>query len=468
MAISTPGLGSGLDVNGIVSQLVQLERKPIAQLESQKSSLETKLSQWGQISSRLSTLRDAVQALKDPALWDAKAVTVSGSGVTATATANAAAGQYEVQVNQLAAAQKLSSDNTYGTGALGWSGSLQITKGTWAGGNFTPGGGSPATVTIAATDTLATIAQKINQANAGVSASVVNTGSGLKLAIRGLNTGEDNGFAIRAYDGSNNEITDGTGLGGLTYATGITNGMGGTLASNASIQIDGITVTSSTNTISNAISGVTFNLAATNTAPVTVSVGTDNAKLRDAIKAFQTAYNEVASFLRSATRADTSGSGNNGPLVGDQAALGIQRALRDLVGSNGPGGLPWSRLSDVGLQLQRDGTLSLNAAKLDSALASPTQLGTFFDDASDGLATRMQTRLNQWLAFDGTVKSRSQNLQNGIERRNDDIARQEARIERIEKQLLKQYSALDATLSGLNGLSSYITQQISQWNKSAR
>ncbi|WP_058616143.1 flagellar filament capping protein FliD [Tepidimonas taiwanensis] len=464
MAISSPGVGSGLDVNNIISQLVALERKPIQQLQSQKTIAQTRLSQWGQIKSALSTLQDAANALRSPSLWNSRTASVSGAGVTATASAGTTAGSFTVSVTQLASEQKLSTNATYGTGALGWSGKLSITKGEWSGGSFTPGSAPTVDVTIAAGDKLSDIASKINAAGAGVTATVVNTGSGLRLAIRSNTTGEANGFSIRAYDSSNNEITNGTGLGGLTYATGITNGMNGSLATDAQLSIDGVAVSSASNTV-NAVPGITLTLTGTNTTPAVVTVDNDTKAIRGAIETFQKAYNDLNTLLRNATRADTTGKGDNGPLVGDQTAQTIQRALRNVVGATGPGGLAFSRLSDIGLQVARDGSLTLNATKLDAALSNLSDLRTFFDDTSAGIATQVRDITSRLTAFDGAVETRRNGLQKTLARQDESIARLENRVARTEAMLRAQYTRLDSTLAGLNGLSTYVSQQLAQWNK---
>ena len=139
MAISAPGVGSGLDVKSIVSKLVALERRPIQQLQTQKSSLQTKLSQWGQIKSALSALQDAANRLRDPGLWNTRTATVTGSGVSASTGAGATSGSFNVSVSQLATAQNVRTNATFGAASLGWEGRLQITGGQWdTGGNFSP------------------------------------------------------------------------------------------------------------------------------------------------------------------------------------------------------------------------------------------------------------------------------------------------------------------------------------------
>lgn len=468
MAISAPGVGSGLDVESIVSKLVALERRPIQQLQTQKSSLQTKLSQWGQIKSALSALQDAANRLRDPGLWNTRTATVTGSGVSASAGAGATSGSFNVSVSQLATAQNVRTNATFGAASLGWEGRLQIAGGQWdTGGNFTSGSASPIDINVSATDTLTDIARKINDAGAGVTATVVNTGSGQRLAIRSNNTGEANGFEIRTFDSNDDEITDGTGLGNLRFASGGTSGLTGSLGTNAELEIDGIPVTSASNTVANAINGVTLTLSATTSTPAQVSIGNDTKAYRDAIENFQRAYNSLNTLLRNATRADSTGNGSNGPLIGDQAAIGIQRALRNVLGNNGPGGLPFNRLSDIGMEVMRDGSLNItNSSKLNNGLSDPASLRTFFDDATAGIATQVRNITSRLLSMDGTVNTRSQGLQNSIKRQDRQIERQEDRITRVEAQLRAQYSRLDTTLSGLTGLNAFLSQQISQWNRS--
>lgn len=234
----------------------------------------------------------------------------------------------------------------------------------------------------------------------------------------------------------------------------------------AAIEIDGIAITGATNTFSDTIAGLSLEAKKVTSAPVTVTVGPDTGAMKDAVKAFQEAFNALSNTIKDLTRADPNGQGN-GPLRGDQAAIGLLTMLRNYAGASGPGPGP-TRLTDIGLEFTRDGTLSLNTARLDSALANPAQLQGLFADPGAGIASRLKTFVSNALTASGTVGSRQRYLQESVARKNQEITRLEEQVARTEKRLRAQYTALDATVAGYNGLSSFINQQLSVWSQSKK
>jgi flagellar hook-associated protein 2 len=268
--ISTPGVGSGLDVKSIVTQLVNLEKAPLTLLQTKAASLQTKLSAFGRIKSELASLQDAAAALLDNSTWSSKTFTSNNtSAITGSSSATALSTTFSVQVSALAQAQSVRSVPLATGAAIGSAGRLDIQGGQWTGNSFGPGAAAAVSVNIAATDTLADIATKINSSSAGLTAVVVRSGAEDRLMLRGNGTGDAAGFRIQAFDSSNAAITDGTtGVGKLAYDYGTTAfyGMTATLqAQNASISIDGIAVSSATNTVADAVPGITLNLLATTT-----------------------------------------------------------------------------------------------------------------------------------------------------------------------------------------------------------
>lgn len=468
MAISSPGVGSGLDVNGIISQLIALERKPIQQTQTQIGGLQSGISAWGQIKSGLAKLQDAASKLLDENLWKRNTATSSNeSALAVRTTGGAVAARYDITVQALAQAQAVrSAVPLASSGALGLSGRLEFTRGTWAGGTFN-GSGSPTSVTVEATDTIDDIARKVNEANAGVSAVVVRNGSQASLVFKSRDTGAANGFEVRAYDDSNTLITDGsTGLGALSY---FDNGGGivgmdlSAAAQDAAAEIDGVAVSSATNTLSGVISGLTLELKTVSATPVTVTVNTDTQSMGDAVKAFQQAFNDLSKTIKDLTRADPTGAGN-GPLRGDQAATGILTMLRNYAGSAASGtGL--TRLTDLGLTFQRDGSLGLDITRLEAALADPNQVRNVFAENTAGIGRRIRDFARDALAASGAASSRERTLQETVKRKNAEIERIEERVQRSEQRLRAQYTALDAKMAQYTGLSNYINQQLGLWNK---
>ncbi|MGQ9724133.1 MAG: flagellar filament capping protein FliD [Tepidimonas sp.] len=469
MAISAPGVGSGLDVNNIIGQLVALERKPIQQIQAQIGGLQNSISAWGQIKGGLSKLQDASAKLLDDQLWRGNTATSGNEAVLGVRSdGGAVAGQYSVRVQALAQAQSIRTTTPFAANTpLGLEGRLELRQGSWSGGSFSASG-SPVSVSISSSDTLGAIASKINSANAGISALVVRSGGQETLVLKSRQTGSANGFEVRAFDAADNLITDGsTGLGVLSYFNNGSGIVGQTLsaaAQDAVIDIDGVTVTSASNTLSDTIAGLTLEAKAVSASPVTVTVVTDKAAMVEAVQAFQQAFNELSKTIKDLTRADPTGQGN-GPLRGDQAAIGILTMMRNYASSEVSGG-GVARLSDIGLGFERDGSLSLKAAELDAALSSPEQVRALFSDASAGIARGIRNFISGALAIDGTANLRERSLKDSLTRKNQEISRIEERVSRSEQRLRAQYTLLDTKMAQYNSLSSYITQQLGAWSKS--
>lgn len=462
--ISSPGIGSGLDVQKIVSQQVALESKPLEKLESKDTSLKSEISTWGVINSQLSALQDASQELMDLSSWNTRALKSSNDdAVTGTAAEGATVGSFAVNVTQLAQAQSTRMASAIPATDTFSAGRLDISLGD--GSSF----GSAISVDISDGDSLSAIASKINgTANAGVTATVIKTGAGEQLVMRSNSTGVAMGFKVEAFDGGGAAITNGTGLGALAYNDGVsTGGMTLTQAGmDATATIEGIAVTSASNTLTDAVPGLTLNLQQVGTSTVTVSNDTKPAK--DAIDGFVEAYNTIVSNLNSLTKYDSS-TKTAGPLQGDATAVGLLNTLTNMVGATGPAGTSYSRMSDVGLELQRDGTLSTNTTKLTAALANPADLKTFFSDVGTtntdtGMARRFYDYTFGATGTEGLVTSRSNALQQAVSRNQTDMERMQARINKTEERLYKTYSALDTQMASLTAMNNFITQQITTWN----
>jgi flagellar hook-associated protein 2 len=473
--ISTPGVGSGLDVRTIVSQLVALERQPITQLQTKASSLQTKLSAYGRLKSEMATLQDAATALTNPSTWNSKTFTSNNtSAVTGSVTEGALATSFSVRVNNLAQAQSVRSGALATNAAIGSEGRLDLQSGKWDGTTFTSSG-SAVSVNILDTDTLSDIAGKINSSGAGVTAVVVRSGAEDRLLLRGNGTGDDAGFRIQSFDGGGTAITDGTtGVGSLAFDHGPTGFYGMTrtqTAMDANIEIDGIAVSSATNTVSDAVPGVTLNLLAETTSNAQVSIAANEAETKARLETFQKAYNTLNASLADLTRYNAANK-SAGPLQGDSTAVGLQSVLRSMLGANGPAGTSFSRLSDVGMELQRDGSLSINSAKLTASLAKPEDLRTFFDADSgnattDGLAKRLGDFVRTAVSIDGTIDNRNKALKSAIDRNTTEQERISERVTRSETRLYAQFSRLDANMAALSSLGSFVSSQVAVWNQSS-
>jgi flagellar hook-associated protein 2 len=303
---------------------------------------------------------------------------------------------------------------------------------------------------------------------------VVTSGTQQRLLVRSSDTGEDYGFEIKAYDESSTEITDGsTGVGKFSYiaATSGTSGLTQTQAGqDASVSVEGITITSSSNTVSDAVPGVTLKLLSTTSSDVQITVGNDTDTIKTKLTAFQDAYNTLVSNLKTLTKYDAT-TKKAGDLQGDGTAVTLLSVLNSMISATGPAASStFSYLSDVGLQVQSSGLLSTSSSTLTTALDSLDDLKTFFYNyggttTTNGLARRF--RDFEWDAngVEGTISLKNTALSAAITRNESNQDKFNLRIAEIQKRLYKQYGGLDSRMGGLNGLSSFVSAQVAQWNK---
>lgn len=475
--ITSLGVGSGLDLNTIVTKLVALERQPLTQMQSQASLLQTQVSSFGQISSLMGSLQTASNALTNPLLWSGSAVSSGDTSVVSvTAGTDVAAGNYAVTVQQLANSQTLASGASYASSSdLVGSGTLTLDLGSWNSdqSSFTPKtGGSSINIDVTASDTVQTLADKINGAGAGITATLVTDSSGVRLALRSSSTGAANGFRVQAADSDGNN-TDALGLSLVAFdppngATAMQLMQGST---DAKATVNGIAVTAASNALTSVVAGLTLNLNNVSATPVNVTSTADTASVQAAVKTFASAYNAMVSYISSQTKYDATAK-VGGLLQGDSAATGLQAKLRAMVGSSSGASSTFPRLSDIGLEVQRDGTLLVNQAKLDSATGNLAELKKAFsatdiaNSANSGFARRYSDLATQALGVDGTITTRTSGLQALITKNGNDQTALNDRVDLFQTRLVAQYTALDANVAKLNALNAYVSQQVTIWTNS--
>lgn len=475
--ITSTGIGSGLDVNTILTQLVALERKPIEQLQTEAGKLDARLSSFGRVQSSLDTLRSAARTLTDAATWQAVTGTSADSAaVQVQAGSNTSPGAYAVRVNTLAAAQINATTAVAGaTTAIG-EGTLHIQLGAWNDDatGFTPKTGT-STIDISigpGEDTLEKIRDKINgTANVGVKASIVNDATGSRLVLQSTTTGKENGFRIQVDD-NDGVPDDDSGLSRLAYdpENGIAVSSRPQPGANATATINGLPVESASNTLSNVIDGVTLTLAKQTASAVDVTISRDNTSMRKAVDTFVSAYNDLNKLLRDQTKYDAT-SKSAGTLQGDRTAIAIMAQVRQAMGLSSTASSTFGRVSDIGLQIQTDGSIKTTGSKLDSAIGNLDEIRKFFSAAgtgsgTEGLATRLRALTDQFLGTDGSVSTRQEGLRKLKTVNTDRQAVLEDRVVATEKRLRAQYQQLDLNMARLTGLSSYVTQQVTRWNNS--
>ncbi len=485
--LSSAGLGSGLNVTSIVSQLVALEKAPLTLLATKATSEKAQISSFGQIQSQISALTDAATAMSNPSAWTAsKASSSNPNAASITATNLAQPASFSLDVDALATQQSVSSGPLTAGAALG-AGTLKFQLGNWSGNSFSPvlgapvlpatvGLPAPVSVTISATDTVATLAAKINAANAGVVATAFNDGTADRLLLRSKNTGAAAGFQVTSPDGAPAALL----FDPSTATTGTMADPANPIqySQDAKARINGIAVTSASNTLASNIPGVTINLLATTTtgypaspvrSPATLNISTDVTPGVGFVQNFVTTYNTLNATLSSMTKYDAA-TQTAGMFQGDSAVVGLQNVMRRMLGSTSLGASS-QYLSDVGLETQLDGSLKINTTKLSTAANNGTTLQQLFtannsDPASNGFALKFRDFGKSALGIGGMATNQASALAAVLA---DNTKQQTAvndRAAALQAQLQAQYSALDARMAQLNSIGSYVSQQVTLWNKS--
>ena len=446
MPIVASGAGSGLDIANLVSQLVAAEADPTnARLNSRETDLDSELSAFGTLKSALSSFQSSVTKLEDESAFLVYSATSSNEeAFTATANSKAVPGTYNIEVVQLAKAEKLRSvDYTTSADIVG-TGTLDISLGT-----------ETFQLTIDATNnTLEDIRAAINSApdNPGVTASLISVDSGTQLILSSDKLGASNNITIVATD---DDVLDGVDL-TLLDSSNFT-----TLrpASDAVIKVDTQTVTRENNTFSDVITGVTFNLESAQPGTVeTLSVDSDIDTIKDNLESFVLNYNTLTGIMKGLSNFDQS-TQIAGPLNGDSVLRGVQSNMRQALSTTVTNGV-FANLTDIGVSLGDGGSLVIDDVKLDEKLNSQLfDVNAFFSSES-GFAQSFTTGLSGYVEDDGIIDSRSDGLQSRLDRIDDQRDVLARRMVALEARLSAQFTAMDILVSQLQSTGSFLTQQL--------
>ena len=451
--ISFSGLASGLDSRAIIDALLAVERRPIRALEQKKNLLSQSKNLFNDLQTKIEKLRDAAGAIKD--LDSFLKFTASTSDedqfFTVEAGESASPGTYDLHVESLAKATiqvstgNLDKDTTTVVDATPFT--------------FTFGDGHTLQITPSGALTLEKLAGEINSAESApgvtqtdVRATVLDTGvagpNQFKLVVTSLNEGTDAGFTVAG---------DNAGSQTATFFTGMTNNSAeNTVASNAIIKISGVSVTRPSNTIADAIQGVTFKLKGLNPEgsgnATNVSIVPDASGTKDKINEFIGAYNEVIDFVKAQNELATSGTAR-GPLFGDVTLRQIRSSLRNELGRNpvATGNPEYTILKNVGIDTDTDGRLTLTDTEFTDALADdPNAVKRLFSDQSAGKAGLVFTYLDDITdSVDGLFKARLDGFDRQIRSADLQIEEKERRLEEFEERQLKRFAALESLISQL-------------------
>ena len=435
--ISAPGVGSGLDVNSIVNQLMEIERQPLNRLESSKKDLQVQLSAFGQLNSALSTFQSALGDLKTVDAFEVyKAASSDEGALTATADSSAAPGSIDIQVVRLAEVHKMGSlaiadtDTT----ALGRAGDKMTF--TVNGNAFTVDGGGM---------TLSQLADAVNDApdNTGVSATIISENSGSnRLVLTSAETGNANAINLSATGrlGRDLDLAD----------------INDPAQLDSELLVDGLyTVTRSGNTIDDAISGVTLNLIAETSTEVQLKVSRDTESVTESVQAFVDAFNELKTTIDS-----LSGEGND--LEADNTLRSIESQIQAVFNtppSAADGAFTY--LSEIGVSFQRDGRLSLDSGALQNAIDIDfAGMAELFAGDDQGYLFRADALISNLVQADGLIDIRQDGLNSRIDRVDQRISDMEYRLGLREQRLLNQFNTLDTLMGQLQGTSAFLTQQL--------
>jgi len=433
--ISSPGIGSGLDVNSIITQLMAIERRPLNLIERKQSDTRAQLSDIGQLNSAMATFQTAMRELNS--LSDFKFFSTTSSNDTvigASADSTAATGTFSVRVDNLAVAQKQSS-RAYadtGTTTIGGTGDMTITI-----------GGNSTTIVNAGSLTLTGLQDAINNAadNPGVTASILSENSG---SFRLILTSDATGLANQAALSFSGTAGDAANL-NMTQIIA---------AEDASILIDNtFTITRSSNTITDAISGVTLNLVSESTTAASININRDNTKVAESAQNFVDTYNALQTTIDDLRK---------GSLRGDNSLLSLETQLRSVF-NKPPASInsQYSYLAEIGVSFDKLGKLSLDTDKLDTALNTDFPgVAELFANDNQGYAYRLDTLATSILAPDGLLDARKSGIETRMGSFDLRIEREEYRLTLVEARLRRQFTALDTLLSSMASTSNFLSQQL--------
>jgi len=464
MAItSSLGIGSGMDINGIVTQLVAAEGRPaIGAITRKEDEANDRLSALGRLKSSLSDFRTATGKLNELGAFSTHKSTSQNEDILAvTSEFGAAAGSYSLEVQQLAEAHKLTSNGYSGYSDVVGSGTVTLSV---AGNDFS--------VTLDDTNnTLQGVRDAINKAsdNSGVNASIINVDDGVggtvsKLVLTSKNTGTANNISIIVT-----EDPAALGLSNLVYdpaGSGVTNLTEQNAAQDAKVLVDGQVATRSSNSIDDIIQGVTLDLKTAATGTVfNVDVTLDEESIKKVTEGFVSAYNGLMSIVKDLGKFDPAGD-QSGALIGDSTLRNVQSQMRQAVGrpvSSASSG--YNSLAMIGITMDRDGVMSLNDSDFSAALKNNLNAVSDVFSSSDGVAVRLDTRLDQYLNTGGTFDVQTKSLNNQLNRLSKDRDTVQVRLDNLERGLMKQFIAMDVAVGQFQSTGAYLAQQLSNLSR---
>lgn len=447
------GIGSGLNLSGLLDSLAQTEQKRLIPLKTQKASYNAELSAYGRIQNALDKLQSAAESLDKGSLYSGVKVSSNSEAFTATGSENAVPGHYQVEVTQLARAQSLATgDIAEKDTAIGSGGTITLTLGQ---------GSDKKSVDItlgAQESSLTGVRDAINAADIGINASIIDDGAGdrFHLILSSQETGTANTMTVSVAnnaDLANILHYDGSGASALNETLA---------AQNAQLNINGIAISSQSNTVKNAIQGVTLTLTGeTSNGAATLDTTRDLDAIKNTIESFVSAYNNYHKVKEDLT-AFNGQEKASGILIGESSIRRIENSLRQTL--NAPiQGSDYYNLAQIGVSTTLDGTLEIDSDKLDKALR------TNLDDVkallsggkqNEGLAGIMTGTLKELAGDNGMLSTVTEGIENSIDRLNERMGDMQESIDAQINRYRQQFQQLDKVMAQLNSTQSYLSTQL--------
>ena len=427
--IRSSGLASGLDTQALISSLIDVERNPLRRLEAQRQLITSRRSALEGIESKLDALRAAAEAIDSTSeIGSFSASSSDETIVSATADGTAAVGSYTIEVQALATTRTTQSNTLSADTDVIGSGSIGITV-----------DGTLNTIAIGATDTISEVATAINDADAGVRATVVQVATGdYRLMLESSATGTTDTFVL-----DDSSFTPSAGFSFIDGADLNT-------ATDATVVFNGLSITRSSNTITDIVDGITFELASANVGTdVTVTVAVDVTELTTKVQTFVDAYNEVASLIEAQRGYDGDGNGN-GVLASESILRRLESELRGALTTDTSGtGSTYTSLASIGVTTGADGLLVLNSTDLASAVSDDLDgVLDLFSDSTTGVAANFKTAVDTLVeAGTGVISIRYDSMDTRAYRLDNNITRMEDSLERSEARLVTQFAALESLVA---------------------
>ena len=448
--ISFDGLATGINATETVDKLIEVASRPKILKEAENVRYENQRDSWQELNTKLLNLREEAKNLWRSSTWNTLAASSSDESVlTATTSASASAGSYTFQVTQLAQHHQIASESFTATSDTVGTGTLTVN-------------GTAITVD-ASNNTMSGLATAINAADAGVSASLVNDGSGYRLLLSADDSGAANAITLSA-DASITIFDDaslGVSSGGVYYDEV-------EAAQDAEIQFgtgaNPMTVSSASNTIASVIEGVTLNLAAASPgSSITLTVSRDSTGMEDEVQSFVDAYNDFWSYMKDQTQYDEE-TETRGVLMGDATLYGIKSRVQSIVVNAVATGGGYTTLRSIGLELEDDGTFIFDTDTFGTAIQADYESVENVFRAAGGIGEQLSNYLGDLTNPFGTIDLREQNIEGTIDRIQDRIDDMEERLEKQRVSLLEQFYQMESAVNEFNGQGTYLMNQLAGLN----